>query len=36
MIKFLVLQVKLGKITIDQVPEKYREAVRLELESEVG
>ena len=36
MIKFLVLQVKLGKITIDQVPEKYREAVRLELESEVA
>lgn len=36
MIKFLVLQVKLGKITIDQIPEKYREAVRLELESEVG
>lgn len=36
MIKFLVLQIKLGKITIDQVPEKYRETVRLELESEVG
>lgn len=36
MIKFLVLQIKLGKITINQVPEKYREAVRLELESEVG
>ena len=28
MIKFLVLQVKLGKITIDQVPEKYKEAVK--------
>lgn len=28
MIKFLVLQVKLGKITIDQVPEKYREVVK--------
>lgn len=28
MIKFLVLQVKLGKITIDQVPEEYREAVK--------
>ena len=27
MIKFLVLQIKLGKITIDEVPEKYREEV---------
>lgn len=24
MIKFLVIQIKLGKITIEQVPEKYR------------
>ena len=28
MIKFLAIQVKLGKITIDQVPELYREQVR--------
>lgn len=28
MIQFLVIQVKLGRITIDQVPEKYREAVK--------
>lgn len=27
MIKFLVLQIKMGKITIEDVPEKYREAV---------
>lgn len=27
MIKFLVLQIKLGKITIDDVPEEYKEEV---------
>lgn len=27
MIKFLVVQIKLRKITIDQVPDKYKEAV---------
>ena len=27
MIEFLALQVKLGKITIERVPERYREAV---------
>lgn len=27
MVKFLVLQIKLGKITIEQVPEKYKEKV---------
>ncbi len=27
MIQFLVLQIKLGKITLEQVPEKYREEV---------
>jgi hypothetical protein len=32
MIKFLVLQIKLGRITIEQVPEQYREAVQRELE----
>lgn len=36
MIKFLVLQIKLGKITINQVPEKYKEAVLKELESAVS
>lgn len=32
MVKFLAIQVKLGKITIEQVPDKYREAVRMELD----
>ena len=32
MVKFLAIQVKLGKITIEQVPDKYREAVRIELD----
>lgn len=32
MVKFYVNQILLGKITIDDVPEKYREAVRQELE----
>lgn len=27
MVNFLVLQIKLGKITIEQVPEKYKEKV---------
>ena len=27
MIEFLIIQIKLGKITLEQVPEKYREAV---------
>ena len=31
-VKFLAIQVKLGKITIEQIPERYREAVRKELE----
>lgn len=31
MVKFLVLQIKMGKITIENVPEKYREAVASEL-----
>lgn len=31
MVKFFVLQIRMGKITIDEVPEKYREAVRKEL-----
>ena len=28
MVKFLALQVRLGRITIEQVPEEYRDAVR--------
>ena len=28
MVKFLALQVRIGRITIEQVPEKYRDAVR--------
>ena len=28
MILFLVIQIKLGKISLEQIPEKYREAVR--------
>lgn len=31
MIKFLVLQIKMGKITLEQVPEKYREEVEKSL-----
>lgn len=31
MVKFFTLQIRMGKITIDDVPEKYREAVRKEL-----
>lgn len=31
MVKFFVLQIRMGKIAIDEVPEKYREAVRKEL-----
>jgi hypothetical protein len=31
MIEFLVIQIKLGKITLEQVPEKYREAVKEKL-----
>lgn len=32
-VKFYVLQIKMGKITLDDVPEKYREAVREALEN---
>ena len=31
MVEFLVLQIKLGKITIDDVPEKYKEQIKIEL-----
>ena len=32
MVRFFVLQVKLGKISVDDVPERWREQVRKELE----
>ena len=35
MVKFYVLQIKLNKITLEDVPIKWREAVAKELESEV-
>lgn len=31
MVKFFVIQIRLGRIALDQVPEKYREAVAAEL-----
>ncbi len=31
MVKFLALQIKMGKITLEDVPEKWREAVATEL-----
>ena len=34
MIEFLAMQIRLGKITLDQVPERFREQVRLVLEEE--
>lgn len=34
MVRFYVLQVKLGKINIDDVPERWREQVRKELEED--
>lgn len=35
MINFYVNRIKQGKITIDDVPERWREAVREKLENEV-
>jgi len=32
MIKFYILQIKLGKITIDDVPQRFKEKVLKELE----
>lgn len=32
MVRFYVLQIKLGKIIIDDVPERWREQVEKELE----
>lgn len=34
MVKFLVMQIRLNKITINDVPEKYRDAVAAESEGE--
>ena len=34
MVKYYVLIIKMGKMTIDDVPEKYREQVRKALEGE--
>lgn len=34
MIKFLVVQIRLGKITLDNVPEKYKAAVEKVLNDE--
>ena len=31
MVKFFVLQIRMGKIIVEQVPEKYREAVKAAL-----
>lgn len=36
MVKFLALQVLMGNITIEEVPEKWREAVKKELEKMDG
>lgn len=36
MVKFLVLQVLMGNISIEDVPEKWQEAVRKELEKMNG
>lgn len=34
MVKFYVLRIKMKKMTIEEVPERYREAVRQALEDE--
>lgn len=31
MIQFLILQIKMGRITIDDIPEKYKEDVKVAL-----
>lgn len=35
MAQFLALQIKLGKITLDQVPDKYKEDVEEILNSDI-
>lgn len=32
MINFFIIQIKLGRIALEQVPEQYREAVKAKLE----
>ena len=32
MVRFYVLQIKMGKITLEDVPTKWREAVKKEIE----
>ena len=34
MVKFYLMRIKAGKMTIDDVPERWREAVRQALEEE--
>ena len=34
MVKFYIMQIQLGKMTIDDVPNKWREAVEAELKAE--
>ena len=36
MVKFFVVQIRLGRITIEQVPDKYREAVEAALAEQGG
>lgn len=33
MVEFFVIQIKMGRITVEQVPEKYREEVKQKLEN---
>ena len=33
MVQFLAMQVRLGRITIEQVPERWRDAVRTAVEA---
>ena len=35
MVKFLIIQVRLGKIAIEDIPEKYRAAVNEALEGDI-
>ena len=35
MVRFYVLQIKLGKISIDDVPERWREQVKKRMEEKV-
>lgn len=36
MTEFLAMQIRLGKITIEQVPDKYRDAVQEQLNNEIN